>query len=186
MRYLLPILLLLLCPAVQAMTAGADSLIVTDSIAPDGWQDGGTARVSCLSDNSTGTRLGSSEDGAYQDSAGVGMQNTSLTNIDSVELHYRIQQDGFGDDTIRVDIIVGGTRTTGTKIKLGGSVNYSEVFQDVPGGSGWTQAQVNGLTIEVVSVELASALNTATIYWLYIELHEPAAGGGQIIMISGD
>lgn len=160
-------------------SVATDSLIPTDSIPPDGWQDGTAARVAAI--QGAGDNIGSLSD---NDTAGVGMQNTSLTNIDSIEVHFRAGRDGFQDDSIRVDIIVGGTRAVGDTIALGGDANYSKVFQDVPGGSGWTQAQVNGLTIEIISIGV-EGLDENQMDWLYVQIHEPAAGGGYF-MIIGD
>lgn len=76
------------------------------------------------------------------------------TVIDSVVVFMRAQFDGFGTNKMVTNIMVSGTETGGTEITLTDSdVTRSESFPDVPGGSGWSRTQVNGLTIEIKYTE---------------------------------
>lgn len=163
MRYYWLILLLLLIRSpVQALTAGTDSLMVTDSIAPDGFPDGNAARVAALSDNSTATyiKITGADDA---DTAGVGIQNTSMedADIDTVFLKYSTVASGAASE-VRADIIVSGTRATGTEHTTGfGVENWVDTFVNVPGGSGWTQAQINGITVELIATDIALGASVA-------------------------
>ena len=176
MRY--PIILavvLLLCSGANAMRAGQDSLIVTDSIGwPGSFADGNAARVAALSDNLETGYIACADDND-PDTAGVGIQNTTLTDseIDSVSIMWDLAAFNSACD-FRADIIVGGTRATGTLRELGLN-NYEtpeEVFTDVPGGSGWTQAQVNDITVEVLAPDVGFG-GAARVRWLYVKVYGP-------------
>jgi len=101
--------------------------------------------------------IGPDDDTTYVESSTVGHKDLyALTDTDfpgggevlAVQVHHYAKRADAGPRQIRPVLRHSGNETTGATVTLGASyARTSERFDDVPGGTGWTLAQVDALEV---------------------------------------
>ncbi len=84
---------------------------------------------------------------------------TDIETIDSVIIHYKAQDNGAGNNRVRIDARIKDDITQGSAISLTTSwVDYSESFTTPPGSRGtWDDFEVDSLLVQIVCTAINSA-----------------------------